>query len=49
MPSAPYCHASMSHLPEGTSVEIGFDSTVFIDRSIRNVFTTILEAVVPGD
>jgi multidrug efflux pump len=33
-------------LPEGTTVEVGFDSTVFIDRSIRNVFTTILEAVV---
>jgi len=33
-------------LPDGTSVEIGFDSTVFIDHSIRNVFTTILEAVV---
>jgi multidrug efflux pump len=31
-------------LPQGTAVEIGFDSTVFIDRSIRNVFTTILEA-----
>ncbi len=32
-------------LPEGTEVSIGFDSTVFIDRSIQNVFTTILEAV----
>ena len=32
-------------LPEGTSVSIGFDSTVFIDRSIQNVFHTILEAV----
>ena len=31
-------------LPKGTSIEIGFDSTVFIDRSINNVFTTILEA-----
>ncbi len=31
-------------LPEGTSASIGFDSTVFIDRSIQNVFTTILEA-----
>jgi multidrug efflux pump len=29
-------------LPEGTSVEIGFDSTVFIDQSIRNVFQTIV-------
>ena len=33
-------------LPEGTSVEVGFDSTVFIERSINNVFTTIIEAVV---
>jgi multidrug efflux pump len=33
-------------LPEGTTVEIGFDSTVFIDQSIRNVFQTILEAVL---
>jgi multidrug efflux pump len=33
-------------LPEGTNVDIGFDSTVFIDRSINNVFITIVEAVV---
>ena len=32
-------------LPEGVSASIGFDSTVFIDRSIENVFITILEAV----
>ncbi|WP_373503822.1 efflux RND transporter permease subunit [Aestuariivirga sp.] len=32
-------------LPEGTEVTIGFDTTVFIDRSIENVFKTILEAV----
>jgi len=31
-------------MPEGTSIEAGFDSTVFIDRSIKNVFITILEA-----
>ena len=31
-------------MPKGTSIEIGFDSTVFIDRSIKNVFKTILEA-----
>ena len=31
-------------MPDGTSIEVGFDSTVFIDRSINNVFTTILEA-----
>jgi multidrug efflux pump len=33
-------------MPEGTSIAIGFDSTVFIDRSIANVFMTILEAAV---
>ena len=32
-------------LPEGVSASIGFDSTVFIDRSIENVFTTIVEAI----
>ncbi len=37
----PGINASM---PEGTSIETGFDSTVFIARSIENVFTTILEA-----
>ena len=31
-------------LPQGTSIAVGFDSTVFIDRSIENVFKTILEA-----
>ncbi len=33
-------------LPEGTAVEVGFDSTIFIDQSIKNVFTTIVEAVI---
>ena len=33
-------------LPAGVSVSIANDNSVFIDRSIRNVFTTILEAVV---
>ena len=33
-------------LPEGVSAEIGNDSSIFIDRSIKAVFTTILEAVV---
>jgi multidrug efflux pump len=32
-------------LPQGTSIAVGFDSTVFIDRSIENVFKTILEAI----
>ncbi len=34
-----------AELPEGLSGSIGFDSTVFIDRSIENVFTTIMEAI----
>ena len=34
-----------TELPEGVSASIGFDSTVFIDRSITNVFTTIAEAI----
>lgn len=33
-------------LPEGTSVEIGYDSTQFIEQSVSSVFTTILEAIV---
>ncbi len=33
-------------LPEGTSVAVAFDSTVFIDRSIENVFLTIIEATI---
>ncbi|SOD95659.1 efflux RND transporter permease subunit [Caenispirillum bisanense] len=33
-------------LPEGMAVNIGYDSSIFIDRSIQNVFTTIGEAVV---
>ena len=34
------------NLPEGMAVNIGYDSSIFIDRSIQNVFTTIGEAVV---
>ncbi|GAB4066413.1 efflux RND transporter permease subunit [Ancylobacter sonchi] len=33
-------------LPEGMSATVGQDNSVFIDRSIRAVFHTILEAVV---
>ncbi|GGE48192.1 acriflavin resistance protein [Agaricicola taiwanensis] len=33
-------------LPEGMTAEIGYDSAVFIDRSIAAVFTTIGEAIV---
>jgi multidrug efflux pump len=33
-----------AQMPEGTSIEAGFDSTMFIARSIENVFITILEA-----
>ena len=32
-------------LPKGTSMSVGYDATVFIDRSIANVFRTILEAI----
>jgi len=31
-------------MPEGMSASIGYNSTIFIDRSIDNVFKTILEA-----
>lgn len=34
-----------NNLPEGMKVDIAYDSSVFIDRSIDSVFTTILEAV----
>ncbi len=33
-------------LPEGMTVEVAYDRSVFIDRSIQNVYTTIAEAVV---
>jgi multidrug efflux pump len=33
-------------LPPGISISIANDNSVFIDRSIKNVFTTILEAVL---
>jgi len=36
----------VTEVPEGMKVDIAYDSTVFIDRSIEAVYTTILEAVV---
>ena len=33
-------------LPEGMRVEVGYDSSIFIDRAIRNVFRVIGEAVL---
>ncbi len=33
-------------LPDGVRVEIGYDSTVFIDRAIRNVRNAVIEAIV---
>ena len=33
-------------LPEGVNVEIGFDSSVFVDRSVREVYKTLWEASV---
>jgi hypothetical protein len=35
-----------STLPAGMKVEVAYDSSIFIDRSIKNVFRTIGEAVV---
>ena len=35
-----------SELPEGMRVEIAYDSSVFIDRSIEAVFSAIAEAIV---
>ncbi|QEL24185.1 efflux RND transporter permease subunit [Bosea sp. F3-2] len=33
-------------LPDGMSIAISYDSSIFIDRSIKAVFQTILEAIV---
>jgi len=33
-------------LPEGVSIDIGFDSSVFVDRSVREVYKTLWEAAV---
>ncbi|MFP7723090.1 efflux RND transporter permease subunit [Lysobacter sp. A3-1-A15] len=35
-----------SSLPEGMNIEIAFDSTIFIQRSIKEVYKTVAEAVV---
>ncbi|TMJ37803.1 MAG: efflux RND transporter permease subunit, partial [Alphaproteobacteria bacterium] len=35
----------VSSLPEGVDAEIGYDSTQFIEQSVKSVFTTILEAI----
>ena len=36
----------LADLPPGISIDIANDNSVFIDRSIKNVFKTILEAVL---
>lgn len=36
----------ISELPEGMSANIAYDSSVFIDRSINSVFSTIAEAIL---
>ena len=36
----------VSELPAGMTVDIAYDSSVFIDRSIQSVFSTIAEAIV---
>ncbi|HYD99618.1 MAG TPA: efflux RND transporter permease subunit, partial [Alphaproteobacteria bacterium] len=33
-------------LPEGMAIDIGYDSSVFIEKSIENVYTTLVEAVL---
>ncbi|BCX16826.1 MAG: acriflavin resistance protein [Geminicoccaceae bacterium] len=33
-------------LPEGVRMEVGYDSTIFIDRAIRNVRNAVVEAIV---
>ena len=33
-------------LPEGINVDVGFDSSVFVDRSVREVYKTLWEASV---
>lgn len=33
-------------LPEGVNVDVGFDSSVFVDRSVREVYKTLWEASV---
>ncbi len=33
-------------MPEGMSLEVGYDSSIFIAKSIENVFHTIIEAIV---
>lgn len=33
-------------LPEGMSVEIAFDTTIFIEKSVDEVYTTVLEAII---
>ncbi|MFN3461328.1 MAG: efflux RND transporter permease subunit, partial [Oceanibaculum sp.] len=36
----------VADLPSGMNAEVAFDTSVFIERSIDNVFTTIIEAVI---
>jgi multidrug efflux pump len=36
----------VAELPKGMSYEYAYDNTIFIDRSIQSVFSTILESVV---
>ncbi|MFP5411203.1 MAG: efflux RND transporter permease subunit, partial [Gammaproteobacteria bacterium] len=34
-------------LPEGMQIRVGFDSSIFIEKSIDAVYTTMIEAMVP--
>ena len=39
-------HTLRTLLPEGMHVDVAYDTSVFIDRSIKEVYKTILEAVI---
>ncbi len=43
---APSCRGVIADLPQGMTVNIAYDSSVFIDRSINAVFETIGEAIL---
>jgi len=36
----------LADLPEGVSIDIGFDSSVFVDRSVKEVYKTLWEAAI---
>ena len=46
MPSRRRCRRSREIMPEGMKIDVGYDSSIFIAKSIDNVFHTIIEAIV---